>query len=179
MQVVVLLVELLLQVLVGAALLRAWMNGLRVNMRLQPGLFVMALTDWLVKPLRRWMPQAMARGRLDWGSVLAAMLLALAYGGILTFLMGAASAGRAWVGSVPGLAAIFLLRTALQTWSLLLIVLVILSWVQPASPLHHTLSRLMAPILGPLRRALPLIGGVDLSPAIALLLLQLALMLLA
>lgn len=178
MQVVVLLVELLLQVLVGSALLRAWMNGLRVNMRLQPGLFVMALTDWLVKPLRRWMPQAMARGRIDWGSVLAAALLALAYGASLTFLMGSASVGRAWAGSVPGLAGIFLLRTALQTWSLLLIVLVILSWVQPASPLHHTVSRLMAPLLGPLRRGIPLIGGVDLSPAIALLLLQLALMLL-
>jgi hypothetical protein len=33
--------------LIAAALLRAWMNGLRVNMRGQPGSFVMALTDWL------------------------------------------------------------------------------------------------------------------------------------
>lgn len=178
MRVLVLLIELLLQVLVGAALLRAWMNGLRVNMRVQPGLFVMALTDWLVKPLRRWMPQSMARGRLDWGSVLAALLLALVFAGAWTLLSAGGAADRARVGGVPALALIFVLRTALQTWSLLLIAWVVLSWVQPTSPLHHTLSRLMAPLLAPLRRALPLIGGVDLSPAILLLLLQLALMLL-
>lgn len=177
MQVLVLLIELLMQVLVGAALLRAWMNGLRVNMRVQPGLFVMALTDWLVKPLRRWMPQSLARGRLDWGSLIAAVLMALAYAGALTALTGAAVSNRAGLGAMPTLGLMFLLRTALQTWSLLLIVWVILSWVQPTSPLHHTLSRLLAPLLAPLRRALPLIGGIDLSPAILLLLLQLALML--
>jgi YggT family protein len=44
--------------------------------------------------------------------------------------------------------------------------------------LHHSLSRLMAPLLAPLRQLVPLIGGVDLSPASLLLLLQLALMLL-
>jgi YggT family protein len=178
MQAVLLLVELLFQVLVGAAFLRAWMNGLRVNMRMQPGLFVMALTDWLVKPLRRWMPQSMARGRLDWGSVIAAVLLALVYAGAFNLLTAAATGHRSWVSSVPSLGLVFLLRTVLQTWSLLLIVLVILSWVQPASPLHHSLSRLMAPLLAPLRQLVPLIGGVDLSPAILLLVLQLALVLL-
>ena len=178
MQIVLVVVELVLQVLVGSAWLRAWMNGLRVNMRLQPGLFVMALTDWLVKPLRRWMPQSMARGRLDWGSVLASVLLALFYAAAVSLLMGAASGGRAWAGGAAALAMVFLLRTALQTLSVLLIAMVILSWVQPASALHHTLSRLLAPLLGPLRRAVPLIGGVDLSAAIALVLLQLALMLL-
>ena len=35
-------------VLIAAALLRAWMNWTRVNMRAQPGIFVMAVTDWLV-----------------------------------------------------------------------------------------------------------------------------------
>ena len=43
-------------VLIAAALLRAWMNWLRVSMFAQPGSFVMALTDWLVKPLRRTLP---------------------------------------------------------------------------------------------------------------------------
>jgi YggT family protein len=147
-------------------------------MRMQPGLFVMALTDWLVKPLRRWMPQSMARGRLDWGSVIAAVLLVLVYAGAFNLLTAAATGHRGWVSSVPSLGLVFLLRTVLQTWSLLLIVLVILSWVQPASPLHHSLSRLMAPLLAPLRQLVPLIGGVDLSPAILLLVLQLALVLL-
>ena len=45
------LLDTLFFVLIGAALLRAWMNRLRINMRVQPGVFVMAVTDWLVKPL--------------------------------------------------------------------------------------------------------------------------------
>lgn len=165
------LIELVLQCLVGAALLRAWMNGLRLNMRVQPGLFVMALTDWLVKPLRRWMPQGMARGRLDWGSLLAAVLLCTVLALALALISGGLS-GR-WMGVLPGLALVFLCKTALQTWSLLLLGLVIVSWVQPGSALHSSLSRVMAPMLSPLQRALPPIGGVDLSPAVLLLLLQL------
>ena len=54
------LLETFFFVLIGAALLRAWMNGCRVNMRAQPGSFVMAVTDWLVKPLRRVLPKAWA-----------------------------------------------------------------------------------------------------------------------
>ena len=42
------LLESIFFVLIAAALLRAWMNWLRVNMRGQPGTFVMAVTDWLV-----------------------------------------------------------------------------------------------------------------------------------
>jgi YggT family protein len=178
MQVLLILIEWLLQLLVGAALLRAWMNGLRINMRLQPGLFVMALTDWLVKPLRRWMPQAMAKSRLDWGSVLAALLWALVYSWALMMISGLATGRPMGAVGAAGVALVFLLRTALQTWSLLLIAMVILSWVQPASLLHHTLTRVMAPLVAPFRRALPLVGGVDLSPALVLLLLQLAVMLL-
>ncbi len=59
------ILEVVFQLLVGAALLRAYMNGLRVNMRVQPGLFVMALSDWIVLPLRRSLPQALSRARLD------------------------------------------------------------------------------------------------------------------
>jgi hypothetical protein len=55
MHIAAFVLEVVFQWLVGAALLRAWMNGLRVNMRVQPGIFVMALTDWIVKPLRRWL----------------------------------------------------------------------------------------------------------------------------
>ncbi|MFM8623008.1 MAG: YggT family protein [Betaproteobacteria bacterium] len=172
MAIVHVLVELVLQCLVGAALLRAWMNGLRLNMRVQPGLFVMALTDWLVQPLRRWMPRGMAKGRLDWGSLLAAVLLCAVYALVLLGL----GAARSWMGALPGMALAFFCKTALQTWSLLLLGLVVLSWVQPGSVLYMSLSRVMAPLLAPLQRAIPLIGGVDVSPAVLMLLLQLLVM---
>ena len=64
--------------LIAATLLRAWMNHLRIHMSAQPGRLAMALTDWLVQPVRRILPASMARSRFDWGSVMAAILLALA-----------------------------------------------------------------------------------------------------
>jgi YggT family protein len=72
-----------------------------------------------------------------------------------------------------------LARVALQALTMLVFAFVIISWVQPGSYVHGLLSRLVEPVLGPLRRVVPSIGGVDLSAMALLLLLQIGLMLLA
>ena len=54
----------------------------------------------------------------------------------------------------------------------LLIIQAVLSWIQPSSPVQYILHQLTDPMLQPIRRALPLVGGIDLSPLVALLLLQ-------
>jgi YggT family protein len=54
----------------------------------------------------------------------------------------------------------------------------IISWVQPGSPMYGLLGRLTEPLLAPLRRVIPQIGGVDLSALVLLLLLQIGLMVL-
>ena len=54
----------------------------------------------------------------------------------------------------------------------------ILSWVQPGSAAYALLGRLTEPLLAPLRRVIPTIGGVDLSALVLLLLLQIGLMVL-
>ena len=56
---------------------------------------------------------------------------------------------------------------------------VVLSWVQPQSPLSDIITRLCEPLLRPLRRVLPSLGGLDLSALVFLVLLQVALMVLA
>ena len=179
------LLESLFFVLVASALLRAWMNWLRINMRVQPGLFVMAATDWLVKPLRRLLPAKLMQSRVDWASVAAALVLALVYALLLT-LMIAIFAGSltsfADVGYVAllgmlGFAAKMLIRVALQLMFFLVLGYAVLSWVQPASPVHHVLGRLTEPLLTPLRRVVPAIGGVDLSALVLMLMLQIGLML--
>ncbi|MHB1410060.1 MAG: YggT family protein [Acidovorax defluvii] len=68
------------------------------------------------------------------------------------------SAGR-WDLSVSGLMG-------------LLIVYAVLSWVQTRSPISDVITRLCEPLLRPVRRVLPLLGGVDLSPLVVLVLLQ-------
>ncbi len=175
------LLETIFFLLIGASLLRAWMNWMRVNMRAQPGSFVIALTDWLVKPLRRVLPAQVLKSRIDWASVMAAILFALLWSVLFGLLLGAVNAmpdfAPAAIISLVMFALKMLIRVALQVMMLLLIGFVILSWVQPASPAYALLGRLTEPLLAPLRRVIPPLGGVDLSALVLILLLQVALML--
>ncbi|MDP2255865.1 MAG: YggT family protein [Polaromonas sp.] len=171
------LLETVFFVLIAAALLRAWMNWVRVNLRVQPGSFVMALTDWLVKPLRRTLPKALTQSRLDWASVVAAAVLALAYALLWGLLSGLGFSPMA-LGGLLLFALKMLLRVALQTLLILVLGYAILSWIQPGSPAYGLLARLTEPLLSPLRRVVPMIGGVDLSALALLVLLQIGLMVL-
>ena len=175
-------------VLIGAAMLRGWMNWNRINMRAQPGSFVMAVTDWLVKPLRRVLPKAWAQSRVDWASVLAAVLFALAYALVWSLVFGLWSGNflnsslfgfDASITSVIGIllfAIKMCIRVALQTMMILVIGFAILSWVQPQSPVYALFGRLTDPLLTPLRRVIPSLGGVDLSALVLILILQIGLM---
>ncbi|MDP2816767.1 MAG: YggT family protein [Polaromonas sp.] len=180
------LLETLFFVLIGATLLRAWMNYLRINMRAQPGIFVMAVSDWIVKPLRRVLPVAVAQSRVDWASVLAAFVLALLYALLGALLIGALSGGLQAMADLnlmllPALLLAglkMLLRVALQVAFVAVLAFAIISWVQPGSAMYVLLGRLTEPLLAPLRRVIPQIGGVDLSALVLLLLLQIGLMVL-
>lgn len=179
MRVLFFLLETLFFLLVAAALLRAWLNHLRINMSAQPGRFVMALTHWLVGPVRKVLPRALIQSRVDWGSIVAASLLSIVYAVLWLLLLGWVSAGGVslvgWGIAIPTLAFKLLLRVVLQGLMVLLLVYAVLSWVQPASPVMGTLERLCAPLLRPIRRVLPLIGGVDLSVLVLIVLLQVGL----
>jgi YggT family protein len=180
------LLETIFFVLIAAALLRAWMNWVRVNMSAQPGSFVMALTDWLVKPLRRVLPKSLAQSRVDWASVIAAVVLALLYGVLWSLLFGVLAGVTYWSVQAGPLALLTLLvfalkmliRVALQTLIILVLGFAILSWIQPGSPVYALLGRLTEPVLAPLRRVIPPIGGVDISAIVLIVLLQIALMIL-
>ena len=76
------------------------------------------------------------------------------------------------------LAAFGVMRMALTGMVAIVIVFAIMSWVQTQSYLADLLERLVAPALAPIRRVLPLVGGIDLSPLVLLVLLQIAQMVL-
>lgn len=183
LRIVSFLLETVFFLLIGAALLRAWMNGCRVNMTAQPGTFVMALTSWLVKPLRRVLPASLRKSRVDWASIVAAALLALAYAVVWALIFGVLLAERegaesaALLGLLP-FAVKMLIRVALQTLMILVFGFAILSWVQPGSSAYAMLGRLTEPMLAPLRKVIPTIGGVDLSALVLIVLLQIGLMVL-
>jgi YggT family protein len=170
-QIVSLLLEVVAGVLSGACLLRLYMQYQRIPMSARSGnplgRFVFALTDWIVLPLRRVLP---AIGALDTACLVAAFLLQLGEFGILWLLAGAAGG----LAAVPILALFGLVRMAISGMTGAVIVYAVLSWVQTNSVIADVLERLVAPLLMPIRRVLPLVGGVDLSPLALLVILQIA-----
>lgn len=174
MQILQFLIDTLFFFLIAACLLRMWMNLQRIRLAQQPGPFIMALTDWLVGPLRRVLPRALAQSNADWGSLMAAIMLALAYGLLTWLLWAGGTASVAWLLTMGGR---ILLRSALQLVMLLAFVYAILSWVQPRSPVLGVLARIVDPLIRPLRRVIPTIGGVDLSVLVLIILAQIGLML--
>lgn len=173
-QIVFLILEVITGVLGGACLLRLYMQHQRIPMSLRSGnplgRFVFALTDWIVLPLRRVIPSL---GRWDMASLVATFLLELLQFTLL-WLMGSGTG----FSTVLILAAFGVIRLAISVLTGLIIVYAILSWVQAHSVLTDAIERLCAPPLIPIRRVLPLVGGVDLSPLVLLLLLQIAAILL-
>jgi YggT family protein len=168
-QIFSLLLEVAVGLLTGACLLRLYMQHQRIPMSQRSGnplgQFIFALTDWLVLPLRRVVPAA---GRWDMASLVAAFLLQLLDFGLLWAI---SSFAAGWA-SVAVLALFGVLRTAISGMTGLVIVFAVLSWVPTQSNLSDLLERLVAPPLTPIRRAIPLLGGVDLSPLVLLLILQ-------
>ncbi len=68
-----------------------------------------------------------------------------------------------------------LLARLFDLYSLVILVAVILSWVRlpPDNPIVRVTSALTEPLLAPIRRILPDVGGFDLSPIVLLLALRL------
>ncbi len=170
-QITSLLLEVAAGLLSGVCLLRLYMQYQRIPMSARSGnpmgKFVFALTDWLVLPLRKLVP---AVGRWDMASLVAALLVQIAQFLILWLLSGPG----VHLTSVPVYAVFGLVRMAMSGLTGLVIVYAVLSWVQTQSPLADLLERLVMPVLAPIRRVLPLVGGVDLSPLALLVLLQIA-----
>jgi len=170
-QITSLLLEVASGLIAGTCLLRLYMQYQRIPMSVRSGnplaKFIFAVTDWLVLPLRRVIPSV---GRWDMASLVGAFLVQLAQFVILWALTGMTAS----MLSVMVLAAFGLVRMAISGMTGLVIIYAILSWVQTQSVGADFLERLVMPVLIPIRRVVPLVGGIDLSPLVLLLILQVA-----
>jgi len=170
-QIVYLLLDVTVGLVAGMCVLRAYMQFQRIPLSVRAGNpagpFIFALSDWIVLPLRRVLPR---NTTVDLASVLAAFVLELGQFGVLWVLQGAQGDGL----SVPVMAFFGVLRLVVSGLTGLVLMYALLSWVQVHSAATDLLDRLVAPPLTPIRRHLPLVGGVDLSPLALLLILQIA-----
>ena len=171
LQALIFLLDAIAGFVAGVFLLRFIMQAARVSFSGPLGHFVISVTNWGVRPLRRVVP---AFRSWDVSSLLAAYLVQLVFQGILLALIASAPllAGVDWLpqlllASLRGLA-----RVAVGLYIIALILQAVLSWVNPYSPIAGPVNQLTRPVLAPIRRFLPPIGGFDLSPLVAILLLQ-------
>jgi YggT family protein len=154
--------------LFGAALLlRAWALAVRLPPRNPFSQAVFQATSWLVVPLRKIIPGV---GGIDWASLLGTYLSALALL-VLTLLVQ----GGSPLSLFPfGLAAALLLvlNWALNLVFWLTLLLGVMSWINPASEGMWLLQILVGPLLNPIRRRLPATGGIDFSPLVLIIVVQ-------
>jgi YggT family protein len=149
-------------------LVRLLMQLTRADFRNPIGRGIVQITDPVIRPLRRVFPPA---GKLDTASIVAVILVAVAKVWILRLLLG---------GGLPD--PYFMLRwvaqdlaqLVLKTFLFSIILNAILSFVAPGnySPAQSILASLCEPVLKPFRRIIPPIGGLDLSPLWACIIIQ-------
>ena len=168
------LIDVVFGLLTYALLLRLVMQVMRAPFRNPLGQAVMALTDWIVKPLRK-----VLRGwrGVDWATLVGAFVFQFAWLLALQLVFG-----RAFTLLGPGLGFLLLATIVALVKALLWLVIIvvfaqaILTWVAPDGPIAGVLNALTFPLLRPVRRVLPPIGGtLDLSPLIVIVIAQLLL----
>jgi YggT family protein len=157
-----LIVDTVAGVVGGVLLLRFWMQVTRVRPPASIAQFTFTLTDWLVRPLRRVLPGV---GGYDWASLIGAFLIVLLASSVMLL------AGLSGQGVV--LYALFrFLNWIIYGFMGLLIIEVVFSWINPHAPLAPFVHALNDPLLRPIRRVIPPVGGIDFSVLVALILLQ-------
>jgi YggT family protein len=98
--------------------------------------------------------------------------------GLRFLLVGVGMASWPW-SALLLMALIELLRWALYLVLWLTLLHVVLSWVNPHAPIAPAVSMLARPFLAPFQRALPLVGSIDLSPLVVILIVNVMLIVLA
>ena len=156
------LINIVFSVLVFALLLRLIFQLVRTNFRNPLAQAIVKLTNPLIVPLRRVLPPI---GRLDTASVVA-LVLTEALGIVLArWVVGFG------MPTAAGLLIATLLALGRQTVGFLLfatIIWAVLSWIvaDQRSPAGEALSDIVEPLLRPIRRIMPRLEGLDLSPMV-------------
>jgi YggT family protein len=156
-----------------AVLVRFWMQAFRAPARNPLAQFTMALTDFAVRPLRRVIPGAF---NLDWASLVVALLAEFLLQ-VLLLLVAGGSPSPESLTVLFFFAFVKLIRLSIYVFMGAIIIQAVLSWVNPHHPMAPFFLALTRPFLRPFQRAVPLIGGVDITPVLVLIAFQLVLML--
>ncbi|MCE0801078.1 YggT family protein [Buttiauxella sp. A2-C1_F] len=160
------LVKTLIELYVMVLLIRIWMQWSRCDFYNPFAQFIVKITQPIVGPLRRVIPSI---GPIDTSSLLLAFILTtLKYPVLLLIQVGALSLDP--MNLLVGLLSLLKSAGTLVFW--VIIIRSLMSWIsQGRSPIEYVLMQLTEPMMAPIRRVLPAMGGIDFSAMIVILIL--------
>jgi YggT family protein len=161
------IVDALSNLYVSMFVLRFILQWIRASYQNPLAQFVLRVTAPLVVPARRMLPSV--RG-LDLPTLVVAILLECVATALVFSIVGFTPSVPTFIGSVV----LRLLSLTLWLYCGMILIYVIMSWVADRQyhPIGAALYDIVEPVLRPVRRYVPPIAGVDLSPLIVVILLQ-------
>ena len=168
------IINLVFGLYLAAVMLRFLLQTIRADFYNPICQFLITVTNPALKPLRRWIPGYMG---IDWPSILLLVLLQLLEICLIALLI---SGHIPSLISMPVIIASKLLGLLIWIYIIIIIIQAVISWIQPGSysPFTVLLYQLSDPLVRPVRRYIPVTGGIDWSPFVVLISLNLALILL-
>ena len=177
-QILIFLLDTILGLFSLALLLRFYFQLLRLPYYNSVSQFLVAVTDFIVRPARRVIP---GWGGMDLSTLILAWLLECLIITSIYMVQGynfGANIGTA-SGAMGLLGIVEIIKMTLYIVLLAIIMQAVLSWINPHSPLAPLLDSFTRPFLTVFRKRIPPIANVDLSPLFALIIIQLLLMVVA
>ncbi len=157
---------------IGAVMLRLLLQWARADFYNPLSQAIVKVTNPVLRPLRRYIP---ALGKVDTASVVLIFVLQFLNTWLVSALFGT------HLGGLTMLIVSFteLLSKLIYLYIFAIVIQAIASWVAPSAhnPVLRLIEALTEPLLRPVRQLLPNLGGLDLSPLVVIVLLQLALLL--
>lgn len=164
-QIALLLIEFASYFYILIVMLRFLLQLVRADFYNPLSQFIVKATNPLLIPLRKVIPGLFG---IDLASLFLAIILQFA-----AFQLMAAVASQGFLPFVPVLfaTAMELIKLTLNIYFFSFIILVIISWVAPHThnPAISIINTLTEPVLRPIRKMLPSMGGLDFSIMIAML----------
>ena len=172
-QAIIFLVKLFFDIYILTLILRYLLTIVRVDSLNPLSALIIKVTNPLLKPLRRTIPGYFG---IDWASIIS-LFLVQAIEIILVALI--ITGGIPAFSGLTMLTIAYLLRTILYIYLFIIIVQVIISWLNPNvyNPITTIMYQISEPILKPIRQFIPSSGGLDFSPLVALIIINLLMIL--
>ncbi|MCK5812624.1 MAG: YggT family protein [Cocleimonas sp.] len=164
------LIETLFSLYIGAVVLRMLLGYARANFYNPLSQFLVKVTNPVLVPMRRFIPSV---GKIDTSAIVLALGLTMIKMALLSLIV---------FGTIPFLVVILgsiidLAKVIIWIYLIALLVQAVMSWVGSAhgNPVAPLVQSLTEPLLRPVRKVIPAMGALDLSPLVVIILLNILL----